>query len=711
MITEIFIENTKVDVYKDISSLLNFAIDDIKDFAKRSTAYSKTIVLPGTANNNYIFGSIFETSISNDYDSSLDNVGFNFNAAKSARCIIFQDNLQTFKGTLRLLEIVKIKGTIEYEVAINGEITSLNGALANRYLEDLDFSSYDHTYSLSNIEASWDNPGGSGYYYPLIDYGGYSTGKHDWDYRTFRPALYVKEYIDKMFEDADFRYECDFFDTDRFKKLIIPHNQKFLAVKKTNLYQANLTADESIGSIDGPVAFDNTAGTGFTPDGPKRVHTYAGASATILISYDFLVTRTSHFGSTWRTHFVIKKNGTEVIHLQSTDYVHTYQGSVSIPFDSGDTLTINIYTGDNSFSIGKVKAGSSLSATSVTAVPIPISLGDNVAINEAIPKNIKQIDFLVSIVQLFNLYIYESRFDDRKVIISPFIDFYSAASGTPVDWTYKLNRDQPIKIKPMSELNYKIYEFNYKGDSDYYNDLYKKRYNQVYGSYTYDSQYDFSSQKTSLELIFAPTPLVGYTGEDKIYPTIFKKSGTTEETTDCVIRILQSKKITSVTSWDIKDDSSVLDSYTVYPYAGHFDDPNIPDNDLNFGAVYELFYSLVDVAGLSRTQFNLYWSAYMAEITDKDSKMLIGKFYLNPKDIFDLDFSKYVSVDGVLFRLNKIVDYNVSNPSECTVQLIKVINTSYSFPKGSFDTGIDRFLLWNDTEPLIDYDNAEILYI
>jgi hypothetical protein len=66
MITEIFLENNRLDVYKDISSLLNFAIDDIKDFAKRSTTYSKTVILPGTSNNNTLVGSMFETGGAND---------------------------------------------------------------------------------------------------------------------------------------------------------------------------------------------------------------------------------------------------------------------------------------------------------------------------------------------------------------------------------------------------------------------------------------------------------------------------------------------------------------------------------------------------------------------------------------------------------------------------------------------------------------------
>lgn len=710
MITEIFIEGRRLDIYKDISSLLNFSIDDVKDFAKRSTAYSKTVVLPGTANNNSIFGNIFDTGISNDYNPTQDNVGYNFNAAKYARCLIFQDNLQTFKGTLRLLEIIKIKGRIEYEIALNGEITSLNSALSNKYLEDLDFSAYDHTYNLTNILASWNNSGGSGYYYPLIDYGTYSTNKHDWDYRTFRPALYVKDYIDKIFTDANFRYESDFFDTDRFKKLIIPHNQKSLTVQTTNLYKASVTTRKLVNGLAVDFPFDTTTGTGFTPSGSNSVHTYAAPDETLKISYDFDIVHFGAFSITYQAHFIIKKNGTEVIHLTSNSPIWDVNGSVDIPFVTGDTLTFVIFV-FSSTGTTYVIENSYFTATSVNAVPVPISLGDSVSINDTIPKNIKQIDFLLSIVQLFNLYIYEDRFDDRKVIISPFIDFYSADSGSPVDWTYKLNRNEPIRIRPMSELNYKIYEFNYKDDSDYWSDLYKKRYNKTYGSYTYDSQFDFSAQKTSFELIFASTPLIGYDSEDKVYPTIFKKNGNTEENTDCVIRIMQTKKITGVTAWNIKDGSTVLTSQDAYAYAGHFDDPISPDNDLNFGALYELFYELAPSAGLTRTQFNLYWSLYMAEITDKDSKLLTARFYLTPKDIFELRFSKYIEVDGVLFRLNKIIDYNASNPSDCVVELIKAINTSYSFPLGSFDSSIDRWLLWNDTEPLINNDNAEILYI
>src|SRR4051812_44602092 len=122
MTTEIYIQNYRLDVSKEISTLLNFAIDDVRDFSNRSTKFSETIILPGTANNNKLFGHIFNIGQSNDYDPNSSNVGYNFNASKGAKCIIFQDQMQTFKGVLRLMEINMSNGKVDdYEVSVFGD--------------------------------------------------------------------------------------------------------------------------------------------------------------------------------------------------------------------------------------------------------------------------------------------------------------------------------------------------------------------------------------------------------------------------------------------------------------------------------------------------------------------------------------------------------------------------------------------------------------
>ena len=120
-----------------------------------------------------------------------------------------------------------------------------------------------------------------------------------------------------------------------------------------------------------------------------------------------------------------------------------------------------------------------------------------------------------------------------------------------------------------------------------------------------------------------------------------------------------------------------LATLTSYCYAGHFDDPDVPQADLNFGATKELYFSLLTGA-LSNNLFNVYYSSYIAEITDKDSRLLICKMKFNAKDIFRLDFGSFVFVDGVLYRLVKIVDY--ADNELCEVQLLRVIYSTYELP-------------------------------
>lgn len=743
MNTELYIENYRLDITTDISALLNFAIDDIKDFSARSTTWSRTIVLPGTANNNRLFGHIFQVGQSNLHNRNSPNVGFNFNAARSAQCVFFQDQLQVFKGVLRLLQINisdGFQGNVEYEVSVFGNLVGLNVALSGAYLGDLDFSAYDHVYNDSNIVASWDNPGGTGVYYPLIDYGTYSTNKHDWDIKTFRPALHVREYIDKIITAAGYRWSCTLFDTARFKKLVIPQNKKDLRTNATTIAKGDVPLQQPVitDSVTQPavvnfglVSFQNFVGSAFsmsvsssTP--PPGINTQLNYTDTPTLTLKFEWSITGHYYSQDNINFYIRKNtapfvipGSSVV-LPATyifgnpqpDQPFTISGTANVTFQTGDTLEFifdHVSSTLNGYEVTVTNA--SFKITSPTSIPVPINPGDTVVMNDIIPQNIRQIDFLIGIVKLFNLYVYEDKNDPYLIYLTPYIDYYSKNTANSVDWTHKLNRNKVTKVKPMSELNAKIYKFKFKSDSDYYNDLYRKRYNEGYGDRTFDSEFEFTQQTSEFEIVFSATPLIGYLNEDKVYSTIFKRTGSdaspTEENTDSNIRILQTKRITGVTSWQLKNGSTVLNTLTKYGYAGHLDDPDIPTNDLNFGAPKELFFILT-AGSLSNNQFNVYWSNYMAEITDKNSKLVVGNFYLTAKDILSLDFSKYVYVDGIAFRLNAIKDYDATTPNDCVVELFKINTTSYTEsvnPNGPPD---GCYLLWSD-EQTLDWDTDDAL--
>jgi hypothetical protein len=229
----------------------------------------------------------------------------------------------------------------------------------------------------------------------------------------------------------------------------------------------------------------------------------------------------------------------------------------------------------------------------------------------------------------------------------------------------------------MSEVNARYYNYKFKQDNDFYNENYRKKYTEGYGDLIYDTQFDFVKETDVLEVIFAASVLFQQTGQDKVFPAIYKKSNTNsaEDRMDSIIRIMQTKKITSVTSWDIMNTSTVLGSFTSYGYAGHLNDPINSTSDINFGAPKELQF-----APSNFTEFNVFadfHSPYLAEITNKDSKLLSCFGLLDIVDIFNLDFSKYVYIDGVLFRLNKVENFNPMEYNTTKLSFLKVINTRY----------------------------------
>ena len=160
--------------------------------------------------------------------------------------------------------------------------------------------------------------------------------------------------------------------------------------------------------------------------------------------------------------------------------------------------------------------------------------------------------------------------------------------------------------------------------------------------------------------------------------TILKLSNTsTEDKTEHNIRILQAKKLTGVTSYAIKNGATTLVSKTDYGYAGHLDDPNNPTADINFGAPKQLYFVLA-TSYPSANLFNSYWSENIAEITDKDSKLLTCNVLLKESDIYGLDFSKLIYINGSLWRINKVMDYNPLDLSTTKVEFLKVIELTYA---------------------------------
>lgn len=683
--TEIYIENELIDLLKDIGTDFTYTIDDVRDFGSRNTSFSRTISIPATARNNKILGFAFDLGMAHEHNMDLPNVASNFTPSQAAKCEVYIDKIQIFKGVIRILEIITNNGTTEYQCAVFGELGGFITELGNKRLEDLDFSEYDHTWNVTTIQNSWDTINGSGYYYPLIDYGDVSTNKDDFHVSTFRPALYVKEYIEKIFEGTTYTLNCDFFNTDFFKKLIIPNNSQGIQGTNDQFILATIAATKTILNSNTPTArnidlpFDNTTLLNFTENGSKSVFTYTDGTKTVRalasITGVYQTDAASSITATLYVAGVAVQTLTQNTFSANNPYTFSFDWTGNIANTNTVYINISVPVTANTYIV--TVSSANFTFTQLAAQLDSVAYNGTVSMNNNLPKGIFQKDFFLSVCKMFNLYVYQDNINEKQINIAPFIDFYSDAVTNSLDWSQKIDIASTMSIKPMSQLNARYYAYKYTPDSDYYNDNYLKKYGQSYGDFIYDSEFDFVKDTASTQIIFAPSVLKLHTGQDKYHTDIYKLSNnnTQEDPMDSVIRVLMAKKFTGVTQWKIQDDGGgTLVQLTAYGYAGHLDDPTNPTVDLNFGAPKELQFPASTYP--TNNLFNTYHKPYILEITDMESKLLTCRVYLNALDIYNLDFSKYIWINGVLFRLNKVEAYDPTAFNTTQVNLLKVINTN-----------------------------------
>jgi len=634
----------------------------------------------------------------------------------------------TFSGAMNFVnKTLYVLDINNYNLAVGQTFTIASASTNNGTYTVV---SYEYNYSRSQaiitIATTWSSqagyspatitfaPQGYGYYYPLIDYGMVSLDKIDYDVTAYRPAIHVKEAIDRMITNAGYTWESNFFNSELFESLIIPNNQKNFELLKTRIFTGLTQSFSFDGSVNN-IKLNNTANILNTTTPDNITYTYTGAAGLFNVNYavTFNTLKISNYAFDFSLGFkigIFKKRGfttyPEYLSPTYTYYKYTgvldgsglYVANVYIAFNftvngmdlqSGDEFFFIIYTDvATDLSGNSQPSNTTITIDSVSPIMLPVEIGDTVILNNCIPQNILQKDFFTSIMKMFNLMLIEDKLVEKKLIIEPYIDFYETDPSTYIDWTYKIDRSSPIRIKPMSEANARVYKMNYKDDTDFYNENYKKKFNEGYSSVMYDNLLDFSKETSSLEILFAPTPIVGYGPYEvekdvpnKFVSTIFKKTNTAEDSTASIPRILYKKNITVTpyniytNIWDSGTSSIYYTGETNFPYAGHLDDPYgfNPTIDLSFGSPKEIYFTPKSYT--SDNLFNIYYSSYIAEITDKDSRLVTMKAKLTEIDIYNLDFRRLIFVDGVLYRLQQVIDYSAGEL--CTIELLRVINVIY----------------------------------
>jgi hypothetical protein len=688
--TQIYFEGVSLDLDKNVDIDFTYSITDIADFEKRTTTFSKTIYIPGTGHNNFLFGTYFDFNISNPFDVLENNIGVNFNPLKKAFAKVTLDNVEIFAGVLRLLEIKYINGELTYECALFGSLTGLFSALGEQLLSDLDLEDLTHDYSIANIKATWDDPTAK-YVYPLAMYGlGTSLLDDTYSVFNFRPAIKVKEVFDRIITQNGYTYNDTLFDSNNLDKLIILNNEETLTAYGGLI--ADVTFDELTFDFFAPLTSKFTFATALasgvlaideTTGGFERIKNISPNIITVTFNLRFDYTTTLDAGESI-TIGASKRNDATIgleEFLYSSDIFSFAPGTGTF----NTSFTVLLYPLDGINFIVKANAFTPPSwsitffnTSNVTVGGIDDTKKTNLIYNSEItgrsivPDGVRQSDFVKSIINMLNLYIVTDPSNEFDLRFTPYPEFYL---DSEVDWTQKMSLRDGVLIKPPSEYLPLKYSFNYKNDVDYYSKFYLAKYVANYGNYSHPTGTEFSQEDNATELIFSLCPLVKNDYNNRVYSAMFdlNQDGTYKQIrTNPKIAFYGGVKDTS--SYTIKNGATVLTTETEYPYAGHILDLDNPSDgslwDLTFAAPNEIYFTqpVYPVENL----FQQYYLEFMSTKTNKDAKLVTLYLLLNAIDIMNLDFKKIIRIQNGIYYLSKIDGYNPLSDSLTKVELIKI---------------------------------------
>ena len=495
-VVQLYIEGQRVDLFKDESVSITQTIQNVKDFSKVFTEFSKTFNLPASKTNNKIF--------EHYYNFAIDD-GFDARKKKTAR--IELNNKPFKKGKLKLEGVTLKNGKAHtYKVTFFGNTVDLKDLLGEDTLSSLDWlNNFDEVYNSANIKTGlisgfdktvdsvsytdtlitplishtirpFYNTGFSNVAYPdensgnLYD-GGTGSSDHGIHWTQLKYAMPVHLIVKAIEESYGITFSSDFFDSsnDPFYKLYM-----WLHRKKGEVFQEGEPTQSLITGFPNVYPNQNSSSMSRIISNPTKFYVF-NLTGSQVINYTLTVTTTG--AQTY--DIILKKDGitqdqTAVTGAgtgQMTGALTNTNSGYQVFISSADAFDIT----QVSMAVSDTALGES--STFSTSSTISITIDRDFIITEQIPK-IKVIDFLTGLFKMFNLTAF---YEGDEIIVKTLDDYYSDSSKT---WDITKYIDDSTSNVDVA-LPYKEVQFAYEGLGTKLALQHQQAFNQDWGTIEY----------------------------------------------------------------------------------------------------------------------------------------------------------------------------------------------------------------------------------
>ena len=697
-----------LDLMEDNPIKLNLSVADIMDPTANPSTYSQTFRVPNTANNNLFFKSAFNIN------------AVSFDATKKIESYIEDSNVTIAVGSIRLSNIITNNRdrNVEYEVTFFGEVSDFASKIGGGFLNSLNLTAYNHIKNYVNVVNSWSKNLLSGnVIYPLIEWGynyldglpvqntlalfdnqlakkGFTSNQHPLSIDQFKPVIRAKVLFDAIFASSGFTYESTFLNGSDFMNQYIITEQIDSA---TASHESDIKLDVRNNSIqnvqpntevqllftneivDSLSSFD-TITNYFTVPSTLPAFTFYEFNLKGLVFSDI-------FGPIVMTNVTIK-----AIDVATLTTLATYSISplvTNININANLVLPSTVIAGQQIKFTIEINTVNSLAGISLSILTQITGSGGLVILNNFLPNNVKNIDFLKAIIERYNLVLEPSKTKSKHFIITPWVDWIQ--QGTQRDWTNLVDGNVDIQSKPLFESQSRSNTFLDDEDSDFVNYNFQLATKRTFGQLDIDSQNENIVGNKVTQSLFSPTPLLPIgnssaigTANQKLaakflIPHIAKD--TTTERTPIVPKlrlVYYNGMIAAPLQWHIKNDANTTIHWNQYPLVSQYSTFTNTSNFIdmawrNSAPLYPITPTVINPpARTTRDLWNNYWLKWYNFTYDPFGRILEMNIVLDYKNIFDLRFNDKIFIKDSWFMVNKITDYEVSKKSSCKVELIRV---------------------------------------